>query len=935
MAQARQETDRRFATIWGLDLGTTTCVAAIYDTHLKRPVLCGWRGSDQFAATLSMDAQDNLIVGLAGEEILASWVRAYVSGSKRKMGTRTRYKFRGRLYRPEEIAARFIRHARELVESFLAEQVRQKVKELAYAELGQVNDQWMGWAEQHHNMRLERPRVLVTIPAYFTNNQKYATRAACEIAGVELVRLIHEPTAACMAAARERGLTGRVVVVDLGAGTLDVSLLEVEDKVYEVRQVKGDNHYGGKDFDEAVHRALRDQLGRKGIKVPTPGAADRRLGVAAEELKVKLSSEQHAEYQLPGFLNRESVRVELNRTELAEILAQPLRKLRETCTAFRDSLGAPVQHLVLVGRPMQSPLVQELIEDVFSIRRTLVSDPRTAVASGAALQAAVLDHKLQEVLLLDVTPLALGIRAMDKDDNAHFSILIDANTKIPATKKNDYTTAKDNQTNVAIEVFNGQLEDGSKIGQFDLADIPPAPKGKPRIIVTFSIDASCVLEVTAQNAETRRSNSIRITDTTLLSPGEITAMAQRYEAERVSSQQREALENVCRELQDLIDEAREYDISAAWQEFTDRRAAHHATSAPLDDETGRTLFEIFSLDNQLRLDLDLAIQPLPAVIARAQGFLDRSEQRELSDELEEAERRRTELITYLDEVRALLATLERWSSVLLTLALTDPDPVHRFRSHHDAGNYNAAMKALGGSDAQLIDIHDIERQLHCLSEIGDTDKYRSVLLANAGRLRAFPFNTDDFSRSVGDLVAGLAHIRLALPDGSYSERNGFVVGDDLVATSRHSLTGADSVRVTVEVGERRYAVEDIRFSAADSHGVALLKLAGSAPIIAVRRGYPKSARIGDRVWAFSAATADGAQFLIPGLIDKFETLPNGEPNIFRVGMELPCHCSGGPLFNDLGEVIGILVINDEKCETTPTEPVAALTVDAIRPLLDA
>ena len=933
VAQALGEIDQRFSRIWGLDLGTTTCVAAIYDTELARPVLCEWRGSKQFAATLSVDRSDNEVVGLAGEEILASWVRGHISSSKRKMGTRARYKFRDRSYRPEEVAARFIRHARGMVETLLTAHVRERVRELAYAELGEMNDKWMAWAEQHHNMRLERPQVLVTIPAYFTNNQKDATRAACTIAGVELVRLIHEPTAACMAAARERSLAGRVVVVDLGAGTLDVSLLEVEDHVHEVQKVLGNNQFGGNDLDATVTQALRGQLAYDGIGEKLTARDEQRLSVAAENLKVTLSDQDEAEYSLIGFADRDFVRLSLTRYELGKILAAPLRTLRETCSTFKESLGVPADHLVLVGRPMKSPLVKSTIEDAFGIQRTVVSDPLTAVASGAALQGAVLDQKLQEVLLLDVTPLALGIRAQDPKGHEQFSILIEANTRIPVSRKKEYSTAEDNQPNVAIEVFNGQLGSESKIGQFNLTDIRPGPRGKPRITVKFSIDASCVLKVTALDNDTGKSSSIDITDTTLLSPAQIAKMALSYEAERLRERHRRALELTQRELRELIDESHTVDISTAWQEFARRKAAHRTSSAPLDEATGRTLLEIFSSDHQLHLDLELAGRSLPQVTAQAQAYLDHAEARELVDDLEAAWRVQAELAARLDEVRPLLATLGRWTSVLAALAMTDPDPLRRFRNQYDAKNYHAAVETLRELDVPLSEVDDIERQLHCLSETGNTDEYRAVLLANAGRLHAYPFTSEGLSGPSGNVASVLARITRVLPDGSRFERNGFFLGDGLVVTNGHWLGGTESVHVRMGTEARTWEVRDICRPEADAQDVALLKLAEPPADTAARCGYPTSVRIGDRVWAFAAMVEGGtAQLLIPGLVDMFEAQPGGS-NVFRVGMELPCSCSGGPLFNDLGEVIGILTL-DEECSGTASGSVSALTSDALRPLLD-
>jgi len=285
--QARAEIDRRYAKIWGFDLGTTTCTAAIYDTATGRPVLCPWQGELHFASTLCVDRDGNELVGLSGEELLAPHLVGKITEAKRKMGTRTVYKIRDRSYRPEEAAARLIRHARGLVERFLATQVRERVGELARAKLGEVQDDWLEWAERSHDLMLARPKAVVTIPAYFTNNQKHATRTACEIAGVSVARLIHEPTAACIATVKERRLTGRIAVVDLGAGTLDVSLLDVDDdNVYDVLNVAGDNHYGGKELDVAVTGFLAKRLARQGIQVPTAGRGRTRLEVAAERLKI-------------------------------------------------------------------------------------------------------------------------------------------------------------------------------------------------------------------------------------------------------------------------------------------------------------------------------------------------------------------------------------------------------------------------------------------------------------------------------------------------------------------------------------------------------------------------------------------------------------------------------------------------------------------------
>lgn len=494
--RARAEIDRRFSGVWGLDLGTTTCVAAIYDSQLGRAVSCPWRGRNQFASTLSLDAEYAEVVGLAGEDTLDQKLLGHISGAKRRLGSHTTFRIRDRSYRPEEIAARLIRHAQSVVESFLRARVRERIAELARAALADVPDQWLDWTEQHHDLRLPRSRLVITVPAYFHNNQKNATRDACEIAGVEVLRLIHEPTAAFIAVHRERRLAPSVVVVDLGAGTLDLSQIEVGEGVHEVRQVFGNSEYGGRDFDAIIASALVGRLGAQGITVGETGARRRRLDVAAEQLKIALSSQNHAEYVMRGFDNGQDVTLALSRDELESLLADVLQPLRNACSRFRRRSATALDDgpcsLILVGGPLLSPAVHRVVEEALGISRIGVSDPQTVVACGAALHGAVLDGTLKETVLLDVTPLALGIKTKAKGDDAafEFTTLIEENTTIPTKRTKMFTTTRDLQPEVDIEVFQGGLSSKSKIGQFRLEGIPPAKAGEPQIEVTFDIDVT-------------------------------------------------------------------------------------------------------------------------------------------------------------------------------------------------------------------------------------------------------------------------------------------------------------------------------------------------------------------------------------------------------------------------------------------------------------
>lgn len=931
VARARAEIDQRYAGIWGLDLGTTTCVAAIYDTATGKPVLCPWKGQSHFASTLSLDRQGNELVGLANEEIFADWLVGHISASKRAMGTRTVYRIRDRSYRPQEVAARLIRHARGLVEGFLATQVRERVGELAQAELGNVRDDWLSWTEHHHDLRLDRPKAILTIPAYFLNNQKHATRDACQIAGVEAVRLIHEPTAACVTAARERRLTGRVAVVDLGAGTLDASALEVEENVYDVRQVLGDTQYGGKDFDAIITRALAARLKQQGIDVPGSGVARRRLEVAAEYLKVSLSSREHADYALPGFLDGQDVTLELSRTELAEAFAEPLRTLRRACTEFKESLEQQPEHLVLVGGPMLSPMVREAAEEAFDRTRTVVSDPRTAVACGAALQGAVLDGSLKDLLLLDVTPLPLGIRVVDDKDQHSLSTLIEPNTHIPTKGHDVFTTTTDNQASVRIEVFNGQLDARSRIGQILLEGIPPAPKGVPQIEVTFSIDASCVLEVTARDKGTGVSKSIQVTDSTLLSPNELDEMTRRHQRQTELSELRQRL-------RELADEAATSDSEASWRELRQRLAAYRPSRAPTAPETQTMLAEIFNEANDREVELLLTQAPLRDLTTKAHEYLDRTPDAAAAEaapdqdldqdqdlDLAEARHLASELSRLLDRMRPQLARLAAWNALLVRLATADPDPLHRFRNAHDTGEYASALAALRRLTVPLESHEDIRRQLRSLAEVGDADGYRDVLATHADRLGTVLLDPEHPENFLEQIQAALVTVT------GKAVGSGYLISDRLVVTNRHLLPDdADATRTEVGVrGAGPRAAE--RIFLPDSHhiDVALLRLAepvGPVAATPLRLGHGKLLGVGDRVWAAESPP----RTLLSGIVNKFESFPEQDLRLIKTGLLLPPRCSGGPLLNDIGEVVGILTISEG---STAGKGVFALTADTLGPLL--
>lgn len=936
-ASSRDEIKSAYSPVLGIDFGTTNSVGAIFNKTSKEVEIITVPGSanrDFEPSFFGVDENNRPIFGEKARIRSLVAPACVIARIKRTLGEGKSFSVGNKKYKSEEIVAKIIQKIKLNAEIYLRSKIETKFREVLQVNNLRFPEETIAEFLSKQEDFIHVKDVVLTVPAYFNDNQKRATRDSAEIAGLRVLRLLHEPTAAALAYGYHRSYSGKLAVIDLGGGTLDISILEVGGGVYQIQNISGDIKLGGSDVDtELLQYVLSDIKKTWNITVTEKDhpVEISRLRDSCEDMKINLSVLDTYTMELTHFLNKPTYTFTLTRKELERISHSFLQRIKDTVEkAIKDYRGT-IDHFILVGNATKMPAVVDLAKSIVRARHLPDVDPGSVVASGAACEGAILCGDLKKDLLVDVVPYSLGIPILKegtKISEEQMSHLIKRNTIIPHSKSKNYTTTTDNQTGVNIRIYQGEsAEPGQNyfLGNFHLEGIVPAPAGTPQIEVKFDIGADCILTVTAIDKATNKQQSIRIEGAVTLSPGEKAGL-RKYFADSENIRPLETqMEEVKRDIEKLL-EAFEKAVRAIEQGVKDFAELFHEkveTNARFYKATAdqtRAIQAMFSQKDQFLYTLQRhkdeatsARNNLQQILSKHLDFSDEGILSKLQERLHALSKLKESVAHTTESAeRNMLSVVVDWIQILKAM---DPDtdkmsPVGAARYHFVAGRFAKAREIIEsmtiGPDGLSAEAFTI--LLKCIVRLCLREEYRDThkKYGNVFKLIYPDFNRlDSYLKSVDESVY---MIQVQSPQGSFVG-SGFSIAPHLIATNRHVVAGGTAQNIKVIAKSKVFAVDSVEVD--PTNDLAILKV--DETLTPFRLGEFNFVAPGEQVLALGfpspSSTAHSENIYISrGIVNSIRNINVSPERVIFIDAKIGRGMSGGPLINDLGEVIGIITL---------------------------